>query len=143
MHSFDPLYLESSNKISSFSNQPSKQSEELDLTSAREAYIKAADNALERHAEIGILRPKGLTLEFRLGKDEPFGAHRVGSVTKTFTTFLALKLENKHIKLNEDEDKIFGLDTKCGELIDEDTLKEIFENSAAAKEMTLDQLLSH
>ncbi len=141
MNYFDPIHSQSFSQISPILNQSSQQS--IDLTLAREAYINATDNALERHAEIGILRPNGLALEFRLGKDEQFGAHRVGSVTKTFTTFLALKLENKHIKLNKDGDKTFGLDTKCGDLIDENTLKEVFENPTAAKEMTLDQLLSH
>ena len=53
MNSFDPIYSGNS-KISPFLNEPSTQSKAVDLTSAREAPIKAIDDALERHAEIGI-----------------------------------------------------------------------------------------
>lgn len=112
---------------------PSKPSE-IDTKDARKAYLLATENPEEHHAAIGILGPKGNTIEMNLGKDENYGAHRVGSVTKTFTTFLALKL----IK-----DNIISLNTKCGDLIDEDTLKTVFMNPDFAKEMTLEQLLSH
>ena len=69
-----------------------------------------------------------------LGKDETYGAHRVGSVTKTFTTFLSLKLIR---------DRLLFLKTKCGDLIDIDILKNVFQNPDFAEEMTLEQLLSH
>ena len=90
---------------------------------------------------MGILRPEGNTLETRLGKNEEYGAHRVGSVTKTFTTFLALKLINDKISLGEG--KLLSLDTKCGEVINPVILQSIFAEPNKAAEMTLGQLLSH
>lgn len=107
---------------------------EIDLTAAREAYLLATERPLESHAEVGILRADGETAVLRLGKDEAYGAHRVGSVTKTFTAFLAMKLVN---------DGMISLSTKCGDLIDEEMLATIFTDPSAAKEMTLEQLLSH
>ncbi|NGX45621.1 MAG: hypothetical protein K940chlam2_00777 [Chlamydiae bacterium] len=107
---------------------------EIDITAAREAYLLATEHPLESHVEVGILRPDGQTLNLRLGKDEAYGAHRVGSVTKTFTAFLALKLVN---------DGVISLGTKCGDLINEEVLGRVFTDPAAAKEMTLEQLLSH
>lgn len=107
---------------------------EIDVTAAREAYLLATEHPLESHAEVGILRSDGSTLNLRLGKDEAYGAHRVGSVTKIFTAFLALKLVN---------DGVISLGTKCGELIDEGVLRRVFADPTTAKEMTLEQLLSH
>ena len=67
---------------------PLKQSPVIDTTKAQQAYQLATEHPNECHFEMGILRPEGNTLETRLGKNEEYGAHRVGSVTKTFTTFL-------------------------------------------------------
>ena len=117
-----------------FSQMPEHQCSTLDTQSAREAYLSATERPLECHVQVGVLLPAGGTLEARLGKDEDYGAHRVGSVTKTFTTFLALKLAN---------DGVIALDTKCGTLIDRKILNEVFVDPDAAAEMTLDQLLSH
>lgn len=112
---------------------PSKP-REIDTKDAKKAYLLATENPEEHHAAIGILDPKGNTIEMNLGKDEKYGAHRVGSVTKTFTTFLALKLV---------KDNVISLKTKCGDLIDRDILKNVFQNPDFAAEMTLEQLLSH
>lgn len=110
---------------------------QLDQTfkEANKAYHSAkTENPDEFHVAIGILRPDGSPIQTRLGKDEAYGAHRVGSVTKTFTAFLALKLCN---------DGIIQLDTKCGEIIEPKILEAVFQDPAAAAEMTLEQLLSH
>ena len=107
--------------------------QEIDLSAAREAYL-ATDSPREAHAEVGILRPDGSTASLRLGKDEAYGAHRVGSVTKTFTAFLAMKLVN---------DDVISLETRCGDLISDEILEKVFDDPVAAKEMTLEQLLSH
>lgn len=115
------------------STDPSKPLE-IDTQAAKKAYLLATEKPEEHHAAIGILRPEGNTIEVNLGKDEPYGAHRVGSVTKTFTTFLALKL----IK-----DDVISLNTKCGDLIDKSILNAVFENPDFAAEMTLENLLSH
>lgn len=112
----------------------SKKNQVLDTKLAEETYLLATENPKQCHVAVGILRPDGTMLETRLGKDEAYGAHRVGSVTKTFTAFLALKLSN---------DGIINLGTKCGELIDKETLKLVFQDPKAAAEMTLEQLLSH
>lgn len=118
------------------SPSPSRQNQVLDITKADEAYLLATENPKECHVEVGILRPDRTvcTLEPRLGKNEPYGAHRVGSVTKTFTTLLALKLSR---------DGLIKLSTKCGELIDREILESVFQNPGMAAEMTLEQLLSH
>ncbi|MBS0656514.1 MAG: serine hydrolase [Verrucomicrobia bacterium] len=115
-----------------FTSHPS----EIDTKNAKKAYLLATENPEEHHAAIGILLPgpEGSTLEVNLGKDENYGAHRVGSVTKTFTTFLALKLINKNV---------ISLDTKCSDLIDRNILESVFQNPDFAAEMTLEQLLSH
>lgn len=113
------------------SNSP----KEIDIKAASEAYLLATDKPQDSHASVGILRPNGQTIDFHLGKDEDYGAHRIGSVTKTFTTFLALKLV---------KDGVISLDTKCGDLItDESILKGVFAEPEKAKKMTLEQLLSH
>jgi hypothetical protein len=107
----------------------------IDISSANQAYIKATDNPHESHVSVGILRPRGETVTFRLGKDEDYGAHRIGSVTKMFTTFLALKLVNHGV---------IRLDSTLGEIIkDESILKGVFADPEKAKKMTLEQLLSH
>lgn len=108
----------------------------INLSRAREAYSLAIPRAEERHAEVGILSPRGEITCVRLGKDEPYGAHRVGSVTKTFTTFLALKLAHAGVLPR-------GLETKCVDVIPEVMLAAVFEDVEAAKNMTLEQLLSH
>jgi hypothetical protein len=64
---------------------PSKPSE-IDTKDAKKAYLLATENPEEHHAAVGILLPNGKPIEMNLGKDEDYGAHRVGSVTKTFTT---------------------------------------------------------
>lgn len=106
----------------------------LDVSAASEAYLLATEDPLEAHAEVGILRPDGQTLSLQFGKTEVYGAHRIGSVTKMFTAFLALKLIN---------DGVINLTTRCGDLIEDDVLKAVFSNFVAAKEMTLEQLLTH
>lgn len=106
----------------------------INVKAADTAYHSATEKPDECHVAVGVLRPNGDTVETRLGKDEAYGAHRVGSVTKTFTTFLALKLCN---------DGVIQLNTKCGDLIDRKILESVFKNPAAAAEMTLEQLLSH
>src|SRR5437868_5093469 len=107
----------------------------LDFSRAREAYSSAIPRAEERHAEVGVLSPRGEVTCVRLGKDEPYGSHRVGSVTKTFTTFLALKLSHDGILPR-------GLETRCVDVIPEEVLAHVFEDIEAAKNMTLEQLLS-
>lgn len=113
-----------------------QQSLSLNIKAAQEAHLLAAgaENPKECHAEVGVLCPNGSKQELHLGKDEEYGAHRVGSVTKTFTTLLALKLVNSNL---------IRLDTKCGELIDRETLELVFEDPDKAAVMTLEQLLSH
>ena len=69
-----------------------------------------------------------------LGKDEDYGTHRIGSVTKTFTAFLAMKLVN---------DGVISLGSTCGDLIGDDLLKGAFSDPEMAKGMTLEQLLTH
>lgn len=120
-------------KIESFSKEqfpPVK----LDIKAATEAYLSATDNPLDAHVAVGILWPGGSISNVRFGKNEDYGAHRIGSVTKTFTAFLALKLVN---------DDMITLETKCGDLIDESILQRIFAEPEKAKQMTLEQLLSH
>lgn len=112
---------------------PSKPNE-IDTKEAKNAYLLSTKNPEDHHAAIGILKPEGNAIELNLGKNENYGSHRVGSVTKTFTTFLALKLIN---------DGVIALDTKCGDLFDDNILKTVFHNPDFAKEMTLEQLLSH
>src|SRR5262249_10214583 len=68
--------------------------------------------------------------------NEEYGAHRVGSVTKTFTAFLAMKLTKDGVLPN-------GLQTKCKDVIPHEMLEKVFENPKSAGEMTLEQLLSH
>jgi hypothetical protein len=108
----------------------------VDFSRAREAYLLAIPRAEERHAEVGVLSPRGEITCARLGRDEPYGAHRVGSVTKTFTTFLALKLAHDGVLPR-------GLETRCVDVIPEEMLARVFEDVEAAKNMTLEQLLSH
>ncbi len=112
-----------------------------DWSKAQSAYneaVKELPDAGQRHAEVAILLPDGKEEIKRLGKQEEYGSHRVGSVTKTFTTLLALKLMH-------DGALPSGLSTKCGELFhsDQEFLNQIFEEPDLAKEMTLEQLLSH
>jgi hypothetical protein len=112
----------------------SQQSQGIDTRMARETYLLATENPNEYHVEVGILHHDGSAIETHLGKDESYGAHRVGSVTKTFTTFLALKLVN---------DGMISLGTTCKELIGRDILQSVFADPDLAAEMTLEQLLSH
>lgn len=112
------------------------ESSQIDLTGARIAYEGSIGNPRERHAEVGILLPNGKIEYARLGKDEEYGPHRVGSVTKTFTTFLALKLAKDGVLPQ-------GLKTRCGDLLSRDILTKVFEDPVAAANMTLEQLLSH
>lgn len=127
-------------KVRDFSQARLFPSERIDVSSANEAYLQATEKPEEAHMSVGILRPNpkdktSQTISFSLGKDEDYGAHRVGSVTKTFTTFLALKLV---------KDGVIRLDTTCGEIIkDEKILKRVFAEPEKAKKMTLEQLLSH
>lgn len=115
---------------------PITETSQIDLSRARDAYEGAISNPRERHAEVGILLPNGKIEYARLGKDEEYGPHRVGSVTKTFTTFLALKLAKDGVLPQ-------GLKTRCGDLLSGDILAKIFEDPVAAGNMTLEQLLSH
>ena len=113
--------------------------ERIDVKSAKEAYLLATDNPHDSHVAVGILRPGGTILELNLGKNEAYGAHRIGSVTKIFTTFLALKLMN---------DGMINLKTSLGDLvdkklIDEKVLQGVFVDPEKARQMTLEQLLSH
>ena len=110
----------------------------VDLSEARKAYVDAmkGKHPERHHAEVGILSPSGKASFHRLGMDEAYGAHRVGSVTKTFTAFLALKLTYDGILIN-------GLKTKCKEVIPPESLKQVFQDPESAGEMTLEQLLSH
>lgn len=112
---------------------------ELDVKSAKEAYLLATKNPHDSHVAVGILRPDGSISELNLGKNESYGAHRIGSVTKTFTTFLALKLIN---------DGMINLETSLGDLIDKSLIDErvlqgVFADPEKARQMTLEQLLSH
>ncbi len=121
-------------------DSPHRARDQVDFSPVRAAYaeaIQGTSNPQERRAEVGILSPEGIVSFARIGKDENYGAHRVGSVTKTFTTFLALKLVAKG--------GIFphGLDTKCVDIIAPELLAQVFEDLEAAKSMTLAQLLSH
>ena len=117
-----------------FSTSP--KAPQVDFSGARAAYEGSIGNPRERHAEVGVLLPNGKIEYARLGKDEEYGAHRVGSVTKTFTTFLALKLAKDGVLPH-------GLKTRCGDLLPRDILEKVFEDPAAAESMTLEQLLSH
>ncbi len=128
----DPL---SPSERPSFGHPPSTYSH-AHFTEARAAYLEAIPDPFEHHAEVGILSPSGEVSFARFGKPEAYGAHRIGSVTKTFTTFLALKL-------NHDGLLPSGLTTKCGEILDHEMLAAVFEDVEAAKNMTLEQLLSH
>lgn len=105
-----------------------------DFSRAEAAYKDAVGDLKDRHAEVGVLAPGGKRTFERLGKDEKYGAHRVGSVTKTFSAFLAMKMINEGL---------IGLSTKCKDVFDENILKSVFENAEYAGEMTLEQLLSH
>ena len=118
----------------SFSSLPI--SSPINLSKARSNYEKAIENPKERHAEVGILSSKGSLHSDRLGKDEEYGTHCVGSVTKTFTAFLALKLVKDGVLPN-------GLATKCHEVFDSEVFNDLFEDPEAARNMTLEQLLSH
>jgi hypothetical protein len=124
----EPIYPQSSRSV------------QRDWSKAQSAYndtVKEIPDADQRHAEVGILTPDEKIEIKRLGKQEEYGSHRVGSVTKTFTTFLALKLIHDGVLPN-------GLSTKCDEkLFDQEFLKQVFEKPDLAKEMTLEQLLSH
>lgn len=113
----------------------------VDFSKAREAYEGATTNAQERHAEVGILSPSGSITFEKLGKNEEYGAHRVGSVTKTFTAFLAMKLVSQGIKLANES--MLSLETKCGDVIPPKVLEKVFEDPESAANMTLEQLLSH
>lgn len=103
-----------------------------------EEAIKELRDRDERHAEVGILRSNGEVVYKLLGKQEAYGSHRVESVTKTFTTLLALKLIHDDKSMLPD-----GLNTTCGNLFDPEFLEMIFDYPDIAKEMTLEQLLSH
>lgn len=112
---------------------------EIDVKSAKEAYLLATDNPHDSHVAVGILRADGSISELNLGKNEAYGAHRIGSVTKIFTTFLALKLMN---------DGMINLETSLGDLIDKKLIDErvlhgVFADPEKARQMTLEQLLSH
>ena len=109
---------------------------QVDFSKAKHAYQNATNNPQERHAEVGILSSAGIVTFERLGKNEQYGAHRVGSVTKTFTAFLAMKLAKDNVLPN-------GLKTKCKDVISHEMLSKVFENPKIAGEMTLEQLLSH
>lgn len=113
---------------------PTHNLTQVDFSKAKEAYKEAIRDPQERHAEVGILTANGTQTFCRLGKDEEYGAHRVGSVTKTFTTFLALKLA---------KEGILSLEAKCGDVISHEIISQVFKNPEAAKKMTLEQLLSH
>ncbi len=121
----------------------SSRSAQHDWSKAQIAYNKAVKelpDSYERHAEVGILFPDGTVEGKQLGKQEKdgYGSHRVGSVTKTFTTFLALKL------IHDDKGMLpNGLNTRCGELFDQEFLESVFEEPDIAKEMTIEQRLSH
>jgi len=113
--------------------------ERIDVQSAKKAYLSATENPHDSHVTVGILRSDGSISELNLGKNEAYGAHRIGSVTKTFTTFLALKLMN---------DGMINLETSLGDLIDKKLIDErilqgVFADPEKARQMTLEQLLSH
>ena len=106
-----------------------------DFSKAKEAYDEAIVGLKgDRHAEVGVLSPSGTRSFKSLGKEEPFGAHRVGSVTKTFTAFLAMKMV---------KEGLIRLNTKCSEVFKRAELEKVFENADYAGEMTFEQLLSH
>src|SRR5262245_23749166 len=89
----------------------SSRSVQRDWSKVQTAYdetVKDLPDAGQRHAEVGFFLPKGQDEIKRLGKQEEYGSHRVGSVTKTFTTFLALKLIHDGVLPK-------GLSTKCGD----------------------------
>ena len=111
-------------------------SSQIELPEARIAYENAISNPQEHHAEVGILFPNGDIKHARLGKNEAYGPHHVGSVTKTFTAFLALKLIKDGVLP-------LGLSTRCEDILPTDLLIQVFEDPEAAKNMTLEQLLSH
>jgi len=115
-------------------SMPNLPQGDIDFSKARVAYAEATRNPEEFHAEVGILSATGETTFEKLGKNEEYGAHRVGSVTKTFTAFLALKLANKGV---------LSLDTKCGDVIPLTILAKVFKDPESAAKMTLEQLLSH
>lgn len=108
---------------------------------AEQAYRKAVatlPDSNERHAEVGLIFPKEHPEIKQLGKQEKegYGSHRVGSVTKTFTTFLAFKLIQRGLLP-------LGLTTRLGDIFGREFLEQVFDNPDLAQEMTLEQLLSH
>ena len=131
-------FVSSASSLLPFGSQAS-DTPKADITAAALAY-DLLDRQKEHHAEVGILLPGGSTQIERLGKtDDPYGVHRVGSVSKTFTTFLALKLINKGFLPN-------GLQTRLEEIepfLPNQLVDSLFEDPKAARKMTLEQLLSH
>lgn len=126
-------------RINTLSRAHFSPSMQIDVKSATEAYLLATAKPHDAHVAVGILRPDGSISELNLGKNEAYGAHRIGSVTKTFTAFLALKLMN---------DGMINLETSLGDLIDkklidERVLQGVFADPEKARQMTLEQLLSH
>jgi CubicO group peptidase (beta-lactamase class C family) len=116
---------------------PLRASSPINWSPVKEAYSQAAQNPSENHAEVGVLSANGTSHFERLGKNEEYGAHRVGSVSKTFTVFLALKLIHSGVLPK-------GLQTRLGDIVvSSDLLQQLFANPKIAAEMTLDQLLSH
>lgn len=127
-----------SSKVFTPLQQPSVEAR-IDWSEAQSAYEQAITHPMDYHAEVGVLFPDGQTQTRQLGKKElhGYGAHRVGSVTKTFTTFLALKLaQTTHLLPN-------GLSTRCHEILPDEVFEQVFEDPDAARAMTLEQLLSH
>ncbi len=108
----------------------------INWSPVKEAYSQTVQHPQENHAEAGVLSAEGKPNIERLGKNEEYGAHRVGSVSKTFTTFLALKLIHDGVLPK-------GLQTRLGDMVSPDLLQQLFANPKIAAEMTLEQLLSH
>lgn len=106
------------------------------LESAKDAFLdmKHPDN---RSMEVGYVIPGKSPKLFGLGQTESeYGQHRIGSVSKMFTAFLAMKLCNDGTFPN-------GLNTTVGEIVDQELLANAFEKPDRAASATLEQLLSH
>lgn len=135
----DQKNLSAMGKVETISKLHLPQSIEIDTKSAKEAYLLATEIPNDSHVAVGILRPDGVSLKFNLGENVDNGVQRIGSVTKTFTAFLALKLVN---------DGVITLKTSLGDLVDKNlidksVLQGVFTDPEMAKRMTLEQLLSH
>jgi len=120
----------------STSGNPQQQIDMDKLQIARQAFL-SMNHPDNRSMEVGVIIPGKDIQTFSLGQiDTDYGQHRIGSVSKMFTAFLAMKLCHEGVFPN-------GLNTKLGDIIDRSLLEQVFENPEKASSSTLEQLLSH